>query len=69
MTIANLEKFFNSIELPKTIELSKYEKINDVKLFVDSHIETLKFNTGNNRFLPYYERLLKLKNILENEIV
>jgi len=34
--------------------------INNVKSFVDSHIEILYHNNGNRTFTPYYDRLIEL---------
>lgn len=34
--------------------------INDVDLFISGHISFLKANAGKRRFLPYYNRLLKI---------
>lgn len=64
MSLTDLEQFFNSIDLPKEIRLSKWEYITNVPVFIESHLGYLKNNSGNIHFLPYYERLIELKEIL-----
>jgi hypothetical protein len=64
MSLPDIEQFFNSVSLPKEVKLSKFETIIDVKKFVRSHLEVLKSNSGNVAYMPFYERLLKLKEIL-----
>lgn len=67
MTILELETYFNSVELPKEMRVSNFEYIHDVKKFVESHLSYLKHNPGNKLFEPYYNRLIELKNKLEND--
>jgi hypothetical protein len=64
MSLPDLEQFFNSVSLPKEVRLSQCETITDVKKFVRSHLDVLKANSGNPAYMPFYERLLKLKEIL-----
>ena len=64
MRLPELEKWFNEQELPQTAIISKW-MIHNVRLFVLGHITTLKHNSGNKTYLPYYERLLELKSYLE----
>ena len=59
-----IETFFNSLLLPETIDLNKWEHIKNVPLFVSSHIAFLKKNNRNYIFFQYYKRLLHLKEIL-----
>lgn len=61
MKLSELEKWFEGRNLPKELpELNIF----DLPLFVSSHILTLKANSGKKWFLPYYERLIKAKEIL-----
>jgi hypothetical protein len=63
--VEGLEDFFNSTILPaQPVKIDVCGTITDVCLFVNSHIATAKANNGNRTYLPYFERLLKLKNIL-----
>ena len=67
ITLIKLEEYFNSIELPTgNFTLSSCEEITDVKSFVDSHIQTLKANPKNKTLMPYYLRLVRLKNKIED---
>ena len=61
--IAELETFFNGIELPTyDITLDKSTKIKDVNKFIKSHLVYVKANNGNKIFRPYLDRLYGIKN-------
>jgi hypothetical protein len=63
-----LEDFFKNAEMPETpIQLDKCTRVLDAKNFIESHFIVLKAHSGNRTFLPYYNRLIKLKEIIENE--
>ena len=64
-TLDDLIEYFDNVEIPNEVRLSECANIVDVRKFIDHHIRTLKGNSGVYRFLPYYERLLKLKEIIE----
>jgi hypothetical protein len=65
--IKDLSLYFENVELPiKPLKFKTCNTINDVRLFIDSHIETVKANNGNTTFLPYLNRLQELKNQLSN---
>lgn len=67
-TLEELESFFdNYYERNKAeeINLSGCEVIVDPIKFYKTHINYLRNNKGNKMFLPYYERLEKLKAILD----
>lgn len=60
-----LEDYFNNINTPtQPIKLNKCTIINDVPIFVKSHLATVKANNGNKTFLPYLNRLQELKIVL-----
>ena len=63
--IKELETYFNSIDLPKEIRLTKQEYITDVSKFIRSHITIYKANEGKRKFKPYLDRLESLKQILK----
>lgn len=66
--ITELENYFAGIALPtKPITLNQCGTITDCSLFVESHFATVKANNGNRTFLPYLERLQKIKSILFNQ--
>lgn len=48
----------------ETIKLNNYETITNLGVFIKSHIEILEHNSGKRLFMPYYERLQKVKQIL-----
>ena len=57
-------EFFNNYDYnDKPIYLNNAEKITDVKLIVESHINILKNQSGNQIFLPYYDRLKQIYEI------
>lgn len=60
MSVNDLEREFKKLSLPKTLVFNQCTTIIDVEKFIDVHITTLKANSGNKRFLPYYDRLLKV---------
>jgi hypothetical protein len=66
-TLETLEKFFKETELPKQVGLNYCTVITDTEKFIESSFATLKSNSGNKTFMPYYERLVKLKEILSNK--
>jgi hypothetical protein len=63
--ITELENYFASIELPNhPIKLNQCSTIIDCSLFIESHLITLKANSGKRIFLPYLDRLKQLKSLL-----
>ena len=63
--LEELEAFFISADLPEgSIKLSSYETITDPPGFILASLEALKANRGNSSYLPYLDRLIKLKNLL-----
>lgn len=65
MKLHDLEIWFNeNKDILRECQLSVCGKVIDPKLFVESHIAILKNNSGNPRYLPYYDRLLAYYNIM-----
>jgi hypothetical protein len=63
--ISDLETFFTSIILPiHPVKLNPYTTITNVSIFIQSHLEIVKFNNGKPTFLPYLNRLQQFKQIL-----
>ena len=58
MKLAELETKLKEITEFKNLNLS-HGKITDPKKFIELNISYLKANSGNRRYLPYYERLLE----------
>jgi len=67
MKLDEIEAYLKDAELPEYIQLSNAERVTDVRKFVNSHIGTLRANSGNRTFLPYYNRLLALVKILQHD--
>jgi len=64
--ITELENYFSGIALPaQPIKLNGCSVINDCALFIDSHLATVKANSGKRQFLPYLNRLQDLQSILK----
>jgi hypothetical protein len=63
--IDELEKFFSGIELPTgPLRLDKCSQITNIELFIKSHLDIVKAQNGNKRYLPYLDRLNELKSKL-----
>jgi hypothetical protein len=58
MKLAELEIKIKEIKEFKNLNL-KHGTISDPQKFIDLNISYLKAQSGNRRFLPYYERLLE----------
>lgn len=69
MSLDKLEEYFKTVELPEEIRLSEAETITDVGKFIEGHIKTLRGNSGNIRYLPYYERLARVREIIEEGVI
>jgi len=69
ISVDELETFFNSAQLPSRVQLNACTVITDVPKMIDSHIATLRANPKKMSFLPYYQRLAALKNILHGNQV
>lgn len=64
--VEELEKYFKKKKLPETIKLNNCTTIK-CSQFVDSHLSVLKANNGKQTFLPFLNRLIELKNLLEQK--
>ena len=58
MKLQDLEKKLKEITEFKNLNL-KDGTITDVKKFIELNISYLKSQSGNRRYLPYYDRLLE----------
>ena len=67
--IIELENYFEEIKVQTyPIKLNICTTITNCPKFIDSHLEIVKANNGNLRFLPYLERLKSLKKIFDDNI-
>lgn len=64
--VESLENFFKKAKLPDQVQLNVCEKITDIPKFIETHLTIIKKQSGKRAYLPYYERLVRLKNKLEN---
>ncbi len=60
-SINDLEKWFQQIELPKSLQLYQGVFIPDLSFTVENIIGTLRANPGKRCYLPYYEHLVEIK--------
>jgi hypothetical protein len=65
--IEELEKFFKQCKLPEgEVQLNECAKIVNVERFLTSHLLAVKNHNGNKVYQPYYNRLIRFKEIIEN---
>tara|TARA_R100000742_G_C4272664_1_gene91941 strand:- start:1041 stop:1253 length:213 start_codon:yes stop_codon:yes gene_type:complete len=67
VTLDELERRFNEMEIPEEPISIIGGVINNPKLFINSHISYLRANPKNKTFRPYYDRLLHLLNYLNEK--
>ena len=61
------EIIFNLNEIPKTIRLNKCSFISDVKRFIISHINSVNTYGFNKVGLAYFDRLIELENLINEQ--
>ena len=64
--INELERFFNRTELPPVLKLSEQENITHISTFITSHLNICRAYNGNEFYLPYLQRLIKVRELLIN---
>lgn len=67
MTITELESFFANTPVPSKIQLTEHEFIEDTGLFISTHLNILKSNPKNKRFMPYFNRLVRLATKVDEQ--
>jgi len=67
MTLPQLKTHFGQIKIPDMLKISKCETVVDLPKMINTHIQFLEVNSGRAVSLPYYNRLMKVKNLLEND--
>lgn len=64
--IIELEKYFAGITLPtQPVKLNKCGTIINCSRLIESHLATVKANIGNQTYLPFINRLQRIKQILQ----
>lgn len=67
--IEELEEYFKAFKTyTEPIKLNQASTIRDLPLFLDSHLQTVKHNNGNISFKPYMDRLIQVRNIIQQSI-
>lgn len=60
ITIKEIEEYFSGRKTKvEGFEIDCCSRVIDGEKFYQSHLSFLKANPGNERFIPYYNRLLK----------
>ena len=68
--ITELENYFAGIAVPtQPVKLNPYSTVINCSLFIESHFATLKANNGQRTFLPYLNRLLEFKGIIQSSLL
>lgn len=62
--ISELKAFFSSHK-PGPMRLNKHTYIRDMDLFLSSHLASIEADNASSK--PCLDRLIELKNLLENE--
>jgi hypothetical protein len=65
MTVEEIKAYFQGLELPESIQIDTGVVIQDLPLFLQSHIEYLEVNAGKKPSEVYLDRILKLMKALE----
>ena len=69
MKLLELIARLNSHDLDRPMQLNVCTYIPNVRVTVDANVATLLANSGNRRYKPYYDRLVKILNKLEDETI
>lgn len=54
----------NVKKLPISLVVNGFEKIVNLRIFIDTNAEIAKHNNSNHNFKIYYDRLVKLNDLL-----
>ncbi|MBE9598121.1 hypothetical protein [Pedobacter sp. MC2016-24] len=65
MTIEELEAYFSGIDLPQSLDLYPGTRVNDVTKCIETHLVVLKIHGNVRPFECFYDRLIKIKEIIE----
>jgi hypothetical protein len=65
MTVEEIKAYFQGLELPESMEIDTGVVIQDVPLFLQSHIDYLEVNAGKKPSEVYLDRILKFIRALE----
>lgn len=65
--IQEMEEFFKTADLPKSIQIDAGVVITDPEAFIFSHLQIIKLRKGVPIFDAFYDRLVTVKEILLKE--
>ena len=65
VVVDDLETFFSTSSICHSIRINQCTVISNLKQFIKSHISVLRNYDGNRYFLPFLDRLIFLKNIIQ----
>jgi hypothetical protein len=65
MNVEEIKAYFQGIELPSSIQIDSGVVIDDLPLFLQSHIHYLEVNLGKRPAEVYLERIERLIKALE----
>jgi hypothetical protein len=65
MNVEEIKAYFQGIELPQSIQIDSGVVIDDLPLFLQSHIHYLEVNEGKRPAEVYLERIERLIKALE----
>jgi hypothetical protein len=65
MTVDEIKAYFQGIELPQSIQIDTGVVIEDLPLFLQSHIDYLEANPGKKPSEVYLDRIMRLISALE----
>lgn len=67
VTLKEIENYFKDVEFTDDhIQIDQCTIVTNIEKFYNTHLETLKKNSGNKLFMPFYMRLLKLYYFYKN---
>lgn len=64
--INELVDFFKDLQVPERLQLDSVTTIFDISLFLKTHFSICKRQNGNERYIPYLDRLRSVKDILSD---
>jgi hypothetical protein len=67
MTLLELRSFFQNIVLPETLIINRGETITDIQKCIDGHFKVLEAHPDSKASEPFYDRLIKIKELLSHE--
>lgn len=64
--INDLVEYFNSIDIPESLQLNDCTYIFDLNKCINSNIQYLMWHPGNKTYMPYFTQLVEIKEKLQS---